>query len=129
MDLFAILLAGQSLPHAADAGWKGEETCELLQDNDYVRAFKCTFKPGQGHERHYHNAHFGYILEGGKMEITDEGGTREQETPAGVSWWSNGVDWHEPVNIGDTTTSYIIIEPKTGTVPAVMPDETSENSD
>ena len=100
------------LPHALDAGWQGEKTCELLFENDQMRALRCAFAPGVGHERHYHPAHWGYIVEGGVMQITDETGTREQETPAGAAWWSDGVAWHEALNIGDTTAVYIIIEPK-----------------
>ena len=110
--LLALALQATAPLHALDAGWKGAKTCVLLQDNAAVREFKCTFAPGEGHERHFHNAHFGYILEGGKMRISDAGGVREQETPAGATWWSDGVAWHEALNIGDTTTSYIIIEPK-----------------
>lgn len=101
-----------ALPHAVDAGWKGEKVCEPLFENDELRAARCTFPPGVGHERHYHNAHWGYILEGGVMEITDKDGTREQKTPAGASWWSDGVEWHEALNIGETTTVYVIVEPK-----------------
>ena len=29
---------------------------------------------------------------------------------AGATWTSEGVDWHEVVNIGDTTTQYLIVE-------------------
>jgi len=104
--------AVNDLPHALDAGWQGERVCELLFENEDIRALRCVFPPGAGHEKHFHPAHFGYILEGGVMKITDADGTREQETPAGASWWSDGVAWHEAVNIGETTTAYIIIEPK-----------------
>ncbi len=104
--------AGAELPHAFDAGWKGEATCETLTDNADVRAGRCAFPPGVGHERHFHNAHWGYVVAGGKMRITDENGVREQEFPNGLSWWSDGVAWHEAVNIGDTTAIYVIIEPK-----------------
>ena len=99
-------------PHALEAGWNGEDVCELLFENQHMRAARCTFPPGVGHERHYHPPHWGYIIEGGVMQITDEDGVREQATPAGGSWWSDGVEWHEAVNIGDTTTSYVIVEPK-----------------
>lgn len=102
------------LPHALDAGWKGEKTCELLQETEELKAFKCTFAPGQGHEKHYHLAHFGYVVEGGAMRITDETGTREQEIETGATWVSDGVAWHEAENIGDTTASYVIVEPKGG---------------
>ena len=106
------IIMKKALPDPLEAGWEGEQVCELLQETDKVRALKCTFPPGVGHERHFHAPHFGYILEGGTMRIKDANGTREQETPAGASWTSDGVDWHEAVNIGDTTTVYIIVEPK-----------------
>lgn len=106
------LIMKKALPDPLEAGWEGEKVCELLQETDKVRALKCTFPPGVGHERHYHAPHFGYILEGGTMRIKDANGTREQETPAGASWVSDGVDWHEALNIGETTTVYIIVEPK-----------------
>ncbi|MEM6536603.1 MAG: hypothetical protein AAF668_02605 [Pseudomonadota bacterium] len=109
---FADPVDVEVLPHALDAGWKGEDTCELLQETAEALMFKCTFEPGQGHERHFHNAHVGYVVSGGKMRITDQTGTREQEIPTGASWTSDGVPWHEAVNIGDTTASYVIIEPK-----------------
>ena len=38
----------------------------------------------------------------------------ERVIPEGFSWWSDGVDWHNGVNIGDTTVVYVIIEPKKG---------------
>ena len=97
------------------AGWRGENVCEQLYENDRVRALKCAFAPGEGHERHHHDAHFGYILEGGPMRIRDAGGERILETRAGAPWWSNGVDWHEAVNVGETTTAYLIVEPKEAT--------------
>ena len=109
--------AASELPDPLAAGWKGEAVCELLHENEKARALRCTFPPGVGHERHYHPPHFGYILEGGVMEITDKDGKREQPTPEGATWWSDGVEWHEAVNIGDTTTVYIIVEPKSAVTP------------
>ena len=92
MIAILMLLQGVSaLPDPLAAGWEAKATCELLRENDEMRAFKCTFPPGVGHERHYHPPHFGYILEGGKMQITDDAGMRVQETPAGASGWSDGV--------------------------------------
>ncbi|WP_425409447.1 cupin domain-containing protein [Hyphococcus sp.] len=107
-----VAAASDELPDPLKAGWQDEQVCALLQETDDVRALRCTFAPGVGHERHFHAPHFGYILEGGTMQITDVSGTREQETPAGATWVSDGVDWHEALNIGDTTTVYIIVEPK-----------------
>ncbi len=106
------LIMQEATPGPVEAGWQGEKTCEVVQETDRLRAFICSFEPGQGHERHRHPAHFGYILEGGVMRIADEAGTREQETISGASWVSEGVAWHEAVNIGETTTRYLIVEPK-----------------
>jgi len=102
----------QSDPHALDAGWKGEKTCALLDDNAAMRAFRCVFAPGAGHERHFHPRHWGYVVEGGSMRVTDGKGVRDLKMKAGDSWWSDGVEWHEALNIGDTTAIYVIVEPK-----------------
>ncbi len=108
----ALIMPAQVLPDPLEAGWQGEKVCEVLQEDARMRALRCTFAPGAGHERHFHSAHFGYVLEGGRMRITDKTGTRDVETKAGDSWKSDGVDWHEALNIGETPTVYIIVEPK-----------------
>lgn len=113
--LFLPLLAGATqppLPTALDAGWNGRKVCELLADNADLRSLRCTFAPGEGHERHFHPPHWGYVVEGGTMRITTQAGTTERVLASGSSWWSDGVAWHEAVNIGSTTTVYVIVEPK-----------------
>jgi beta-alanine degradation protein BauB len=99
-----------SLPTAFDAGWKGEAVCERLYENEHVRAAKCTFPPGVGHERHFHPPHWGYILQGSTMRTTNADGTIERTLEAGASWWSDGISWHEVFNTGETTGVYLIIE-------------------
>ena len=99
------------LPHAFAAGWEGQETCEVLFEDDAMRVARCIFPPGIGHEKHYHNPHYGYVLEGGTLQITDGKGERTVTTRAGASWSTNTRTVHEAVNIGDTTTSYLIMEP------------------
>ncbi len=100
------------LPHAFEAGWEGQKTCEILFEADSVRVGRCVFPPGIGHEKHYHNPHFGYVLEGGALRIVDSNGEREVTTRAGGSWSTTTVTVHEAMNIGNTTTSYLIVEPK-----------------
>lgn len=101
------------LPEAFDAGWKGEKTCELLYETDSVRVGRCVFPPGVGHEKHFHYPHFGYVLEGGTLSIMDEQGeTSVQQTMSGATWSTSEVTVHEALNVGDTTTSYLIVEPK-----------------
>ena len=53
-----------SLNDPLEAGWNNQPVCEVLEENDKLRILKCTFPPGVGHERHYHNAHFGYTIGG-----------------------------------------------------------------
>lgn len=108
----AGVVADEPLPDPLTAGWNGKSVCEVVHDGLRQRVLRCTFPPGVGHERHYHAPHTGYVLEGGRMQITDEGGTREVETKAHSSWQSDGVPWHEVLNVGDTLTSYLIIEPQ-----------------
>ena len=71
------------IPHAFEAGWEGLDTCELLYEDATSRVGRCTFPPGVGHEKHYHNPHYGYVLEGGTLRITDSEGERTVNTIPG----------------------------------------------
>lgn len=115
------IIMQNALPDPLEAGWNGEKVCELLQETDEMRALRCKFPPGVGHERHYHAPHFGYILEGSKMRITDAEGSQVRDLNAGASWWSDGTAWHEVLNIGETTGVYIIVEPKQATYKGTQP--------
>ncbi|WP_299119639.1 cupin domain-containing protein [uncultured Winogradskyella sp.] len=111
-----VLISGcktkNSLPDPLEAGWKGNTVCEVLQDNKELRILKCTFAPGVGHEKHYHNPHFGYTLAGGKFRITDTTGIREIDVPTGYSFSNEKVTSHEVLNIGKTTAVFLIMEYK-----------------
>ena len=102
----------EDLPHAFDAGWQGQETCELLFEDDSVRIGKCVFPPGVGHEKHYHNPHFGYVLEGSTMRMVDADGEQTVTTETGGNWSTATVTVHEGLNVGETTARYLIVEPK-----------------
>jgi quercetin dioxygenase-like cupin family protein len=101
-----------SLPDPLAAGWKGEPVCESLHEDTRQRVLRCTFEPGVGHERHYHDAHFGYTIVGGRMRITDGEGVREIDIVSGSSFVSPGEDSHEALNVGETTAVFLIVEPK-----------------
>ncbi len=105
-----VLVADEDLPDPLAAGWNGEPVCELLHEDARQRILRCTFPPGVGHEKHFHKAHFGYILAGGKMRIVDDSGEREVDLLADYSWTSDGVSWHEVLNVGETTSVYLIVE-------------------
>ena len=98
------------LPDPLEAGWNGEAVCEKLQEDNSQRVLRCTFPPKVGHEKHFHVAHFGYALSGGKMRIEDESGVREVELKTGSSYSSSGTKWHKVLNVGTSTVRYLIIE-------------------
>ena len=100
------------LPDPLEAGWNGGAVCEVLEDNKELRVLKCTFEPGVGHEKHYHNPHVGYTLVGGKFRITDHTGTREVNVPTGYAFNKDSITSHEVLNIGETTSVYLIMEYK-----------------
>lgn len=100
------------LPDPLQAGWEGQTTCEKMFETETSRILRCTFPPGVGHERHFHLPHFGYALSGGKMRMTDASGSRDLDLEAGTNYFSEGVVWHEVLNIGTTTVQYLIVEMK-----------------
>jgi quercetin dioxygenase-like cupin family protein len=113
--LMTLLISCQPKPNHPDpleAGWNNQSVCEVIKENDAVRVLKCTFPPGVGHERHYHNAHFGYTLAGSTFKIKDTTGVREVKVPSGTNFYNEGIEWHEVLNIGDSTAVFLIIEPK-----------------
>jgi mannose-6-phosphate isomerase-like protein (cupin superfamily) len=100
------------LPDPLQAGWQGEAVCEDLYEDKTNRTLRCTFPPGVGHEKHYHRPHFGYALSGGQMRLTDADGVREMDLKTDMSYYSDGVDWHEVLNIGSSTVQFLIVEQK-----------------
>lgn len=105
-------LTQDTLPDPLQAGWKGEAVCEVLEDNEKLRVLQCTFAPGVGHEKHFHKPHFAYAIAGSRFRLEDENGIREVDFPTGSEYYSEGVEWHTALNIGDSTAVVLIIEPK-----------------
>lgn len=101
------------LPMALCAGWQGERTCELLNEDAQVRVLRCSFPPGVGHEMHYHPPHFGYVLEGNSvMRITTAAGVVDRPVRAGTSFSNDTEIQHAALNVGGEPTRYLIIEKK-----------------
>jgi len=110
--VLAACTTAPRLPDPLEADWKDISVCEALHDDKKHRILRCTFPPGVGHERHYHDRHFGYTVSGARMRITDSNGTREVDVPTDSSFASDGIEWHEVINVGDSTGVFLIIEPK-----------------
>lgn len=102
----------ENLPDPLAAQWEGQAVCEVLEETKNIRVLLCSFPPEVGHERHYHAPHAGYVVTGGRMQITDATGTRVVDAAAGSAFFSEGVDWHEVLNVGTTTAQFLIIEAK-----------------
>ncbi len=101
------------LPMALCAGWQGQRTCELLNEDAQIRVLRCTFPPGVGHEMHYHPPHFGYVLSGeSTMRIRTADGVVERPVRAGQTFANETEVIHEPLNVGAETTTYLIVEKK-----------------
>ena len=101
-----------TLPDPYEAGWEWEKVFEVLEDNDHLRVLRCTFPAGVGHEKHYHKPHFGYALVGGTFKMDDANGVREVSFPTGYSWSKDKVSEHQVLNVGDSTSVFLIIEYK-----------------
>ncbi len=100
------------LPDPLEAGWNNTAVCEVLVDNDEMRVLKCSFAPGVGHDKHYHPAHYAYAISGSRFRIEDKDGIREVDFPTGSNYYSEGVEWHKALNIGDSNAVVLIIENK-----------------
>ena len=101
-----------NLPDPLEAGWKNKTICELVEENEKFRVLKCTFEPGDGPDKHFHDPYFGYALSGSKFRIKDKNGVKEVNLATGSYFYNEGVEWHEVLNIGDSTAVYLIFEPK-----------------
>ena len=115
--LCSSLSLADSLPDPLEAGWKGNKVCEKLHEDEKQRVLRCTFPPGVGHEKHFHAPNVGYTILGGKMQITDASGSRIVEINTGDFHVSQGPEWHEVVNVGDTTLVYLLMEVKLTSFP------------
>ncbi len=110
-SLFSNISFSQELdPY--EAGWQGEKMCEISHEDDKNRILLCTFPPGTGHERHMHGPTYNYILEGASLIITDENGEQEVTLETGLGYFSEGVAWHEAVNVGENTFRVLLLEQK-----------------
>jgi beta-alanine degradation protein BauB len=101
------------LPMALCAGWQGERVCEQLHEDAMIRILRCTFPPGVGHEAHYHPPHYGYVLSGeSTMRLTTDEGVEDRPVRAGAGFANDAEVRHQALNIGDQTTTYLIVEKK-----------------
>ena len=89
------------------------EIYEVLLENEAVKVMKVTFSPGQEDNMHDHYPFTGYLLDGGKAQVTmPDGKVNEREFPSGfIAHNGNGIR-HKVKNIGSNDINIILIEHK-----------------
>lgn len=107
--------------NAQDAVRMAGNVYQKLLENERVRLLKVDLQPEERTVTHYHPDHLFYVIEGGKMAITDTTGNAGiVELDAGdYHWFKAGK--HSIVNIGSTTITGIVVELKEE--PAGRPEE------
>ena len=97
---------------AQDAVRMAGSVYQKLMENERVRLLKIDLQPEEVTITHYHPDHLLYVIEGGKMAITDTTGNASVvELDAGDYHWFKGGK-HSIVNIGTTTINAIVVELK-----------------
>jgi beta-alanine degradation protein BauB len=79
-------------------------------ENDLVRVIQIEFAPGEIADYHYHPDHIIYVLNGGKLEITDKGKLPQIfELKQGDTVYMSAVI-HKARNIGHSTVKLVVTE-------------------
>lgn len=97
---------------AQDPAIVNADSIHVTLDNEKVRVFEATLKPGDKENVHSHPTTVMYILEGGKIRNHIIGGdTFETELKAGQTMYRGPIT-HWAENIGTTTIRLIVVEMK-----------------
>ena len=83
----------------------------FIMENERVRVFNATFKPGEIAAMHHHPDHVVYVLKGGKIKITSEGKTNVLDLETGKAIFLNE-QVHEAENVGQSTLELLVVELK-----------------
>lgn len=106
MSLITVKSQAQDPIKAASANYS------LLKDTMGMRLMMATIKPGETVPMHSHPEHMGYTLEGGKMEMTEQGKQPvTMEIKAGDILALPAVT-HSAKNVGTSTIKVVIFEKK-----------------
>lgn len=83
---------------------------KVLNDTLGIRMLEATYKPGESAAMHAHPDFALYILEGGKIEITNKAGSKQVvDFKAGMGIVLPA-DTHTAKNIGTTTVRLVAVE-------------------
>jgi quercetin dioxygenase-like cupin family protein len=104
-----FLVSGLS---AQDSEKVNPKLVKLKFENDRVRVLETMSNPGEKELTHSHPANVVYVIEGGKLRITNaEGKSTDVELKTGDTLWREPVT-HSAENVGTTRVHTIIFELK-----------------
>lgn len=88
---------------------------KIVFENDRVRVYNYTDKPGDKTRLHHHDAFILHALAPFKRKLTNENGESVvREFKGGETFWSEAQD-HMGENVGQTDTQALIVELKSST--------------
>lgn len=109
----AVLLALAAAPQAwaQDPAVVATDIYKCTFENEHTRVCEVTFKPGAKIASHSHPDHVLYILQPGKLRITDDGSgeSADVDFTLGQTVWLPAVT-HHGVNIGGTEIKGLVVE-------------------
>jgi len=109
----AVLLALATVPlaQAQDPAVVAPDIYKCTFENEHTRLCEITFKPGAKIAPHSHPDHLVYVLQPGKLRITDDGTGKaaDADFAVGQAVWLPAVT-HHAENIGGTEVKAVVIE-------------------
>ena len=107
-----VSLGVASAAIAQDPATVGPQIYKQVLDNERVRVFEVTFKPGATIDTHSHPDHVAYVLSGGKLEITGKDGkTDVYDLKKGQAVFLPAQS-HKARNASKSTTRLVVVERK-----------------
>ncbi len=108
----ALFLVGPGPATAQDAVKVAPDKCKVLLENDVVRVYEFTLKPGERMPVHSHPDTSLYSLTDASLEVTAAGGKPEVMSFVAGQAYAHGPVTHGGVNTGTTVCHLIITEIK-----------------
>ena len=109
----STVVSARQQPDYIDPVVVSPDKYRVLLENEHVRVLEYQIKPGQKEAWHTHPPKVSYIVSGGTLRITTEGGdsfvvTEDSDNAA----WMGAVGRHFGANIGTTPVRIVLVEIK-----------------
>jgi quercetin dioxygenase-like cupin family protein len=107
----SAITAAQMKPDHTDPTEVSPDKYKVLLENEHVRVLEYRIEPGEKDAWHTHPPKVSYIVSGGKLRVTTEGGDSFMvEEGAGDAAWMGAVGPHFAENVGATPIRIALIE-------------------